>query len=217
MAKPLGGSPARVGQPQGTGRHRRTRARGSARLALRWLRLAALGLLVTVPLREAPAADSPPVSESTLKAAFLYQFLGYVEWPAGALPAPSAPFTIRVAGGDDIFRELRKSVKGRSAHGRPIEVKRLGSDDTLDGVQILFVGANQRARLADLVPSARRASVLVVTESEDALDDGSIINFLIADRRVRFEVSLVAAEQSGLAVSSRLLDVAQRVVTGEDG
>lgn len=216
MAEALSPPPERARRPERGSRRRWTPARGSADRSDRWLRLAAVGLLFALPLREAPAAANSPVPEARLKAAFLYQFVGYVEWPPEALPAQGAPFTIGVVGGEELARELRQTVKGRSAHGRPIEVKRLDAGDTLDGVQLLFIGADRRQRLEELVPSARRGAVLVVTESEGALDAGSVINFLIADQRIRFEVSLAAAEQSGLKLSSRLLDVAQRVVTGED-
>lgn len=208
MAEPLSPPPERIRLPEP--------ARGSADRSPRWLRLAAVGLLFALPLREAPASANVPVPEARLKAAFLYQFVGYVEWPPEALPAQGAPFTIGVVGGEGLSRELTQAVKGRSAQGKPIEVKRLDAGDTLRGVQLLFIGADRRQRLEELVPSARQGAVLVVTESEGALDDGSVINFLIADQRVRFEVSLVAAEESGLKLSSRLLDVAQRVVTRED-
>ena len=151
-------------------------------------------------------------SEPSVKAAFLYKFANYVEWPPNALPAPDAPFVIGVLGSDEVAAELEKIVPGRAVHNHPAVVRRLREGDPIAGVQMLFVGRGQ-PNLRAILHAAQQQATLTVTESERGLEGGSVINFVVADQRVGFEVSLEAAERSGLKVSSRMLNVARRVVS----
>ena len=150
-------------------------------------------------------------SEQSIKAAYLYKFASYVDWPDGILKDPSTPPTIAVIGADALADELAVMTGGRTVDGRSISVRRLQAEEALDGVHILFVGARRTGVLAELTPVAQAKSTLVVTESGDALEFGSVINFRPVDQRVRFEVSLDSADKSGLRLSSRLLAVAERV------
>jgi hypothetical protein len=170
-----------------------------------------LFLLFAAALSWAAPALSQPIdsaSEQSIKAAYLYKFADYVEWPEGVLPDPFAPLIIGVVGDDPLAEELAEMTRGRSVHGRSILVRRLEPEDSLDGLHVLFVAAAGSDDLRDLTPAARERSVLVVTESGDALESGSIINFRPVDQRIRFEVSLDSADRSGLKLSSRLLAVA---------
>ncbi|HSV55039.1 MAG TPA: YfiR family protein, partial [Burkholderiaceae bacterium] len=153
-------------------------------------------------------------AERQVKAAFLYKFAGYVDWPPGALGAPDAPFAIGVLGAEPLAVELTQVVNGRKVQERPITVRRLKGGEALSDVAILFVGKTETARLKSLMSAQPPRPILVVTESEGALAQGGMINFLVVDRRVRFEISLDSAEKSGLRLSSRLLAVAQKVQTG---
>lgn len=152
--------------------------------------------------------------EHSVKAAFLYKFASYVEWPANAFPKADAPIAIAVTGSEVIAAELSRLVASRTAQGHPIVVKRLMPGDPLAGVHILFVGRSEAERLAQWAHDAQAHSTLVVTDSRGALERGSAINFVLVDRRVRFEISLDTAEKSSLKLSSRLLAVAQRVHPG---
>lgn len=150
-------------------------------------------------------------SEQSIKAAYLYKFASYVDWPEGVLDDPATPLTIAVIGADALADELAAMTGGRTVNGRSISVRRLQAEEALDGVHILFVGATGYSALAELMPAAHAKSALVVTESGDALELGSVINFRPVDQRVRFEVSLDSADKSGLRLSSRLLAVAEHV------
>lgn len=156
-------------------------------------------------------ADAPPQPEHGIKAAFLYKFLGYVEWPAGALNGATAPIVIGVLGADDVADELRTIVARRRIAQHPIEVRRVGEADALDGVNVLFIGRDGSAALRRLAPAAQGRSILVVSDSDRGLEEGSVINLVVVDNRVRFEVSLEAAERSELKLSSRMLAVAMWV------
>lgn len=161
-----------------------------------------------------PASDEQTSLEHRVKAAFLYKIAGYVEWPNTSFPRPDTPITIGVMGAEPLAAELAQISTGRTAHNRSITVKRLKGNESLDGVHILFVGRAEGGQLPQLVPKARQRSILIVTESEDALKSGSAINFVLSDGRVRFEISLDSAHRSGLKLSSRLLAVAEQVYGG---
>lgn len=159
-----------------------------------------------------PHIDEPPAQpEQEVKAAFLYRFLDYVEWPAAALGSASAPIVIGVLGHDDVADELRRIVANRRVGRHPVEVRRVTAETALDGVQALFIGGDAIEVLARLAPDAHRRSILLVTDSDGALGDGSVINLVVVDNRIRFEVSLEAAERSRLKLSSRMLAVAMWV------
>jgi hypothetical protein len=146
--------------------------------------------------------------EHEVKAAFLYKFLSFVEWPAQSFARADAPLVIGVLGADEVHASLQEVVPGRSAQGRPLELRKLRNGERPAGVHILFVG---RAAAAALPKIGAQPGLLVVSEAEGALEQGAMINFVGIDGRVRFEVAPDAAERRELRISSRLLAVAQHV------
>lgn len=160
------------------------------------------------------AGEEPVSLEQRVKAAFLYQFASYVEWPTRAFAQADTPVTMAVMGAETLAAELKQLVTGRTVGGRLVAVKQVRPGDSLAGVHVLFIGGAESGRLSQLAQGPKPRPMLTVTESEGALSQGSMINFVIVDRRVRFEVGLDSAEKSGLRLSSRLLAVAQQVRTG---
>jgi hypothetical protein len=159
-----------------------------------------------------PYEKGPPLAEQRIKAAFLYKFLSYVEWPASAIADDATPIVIGVIGADDIADELRAIVAARTLNRHPIEVRTLGGAQPLPAtLRVLFVGRDDPPLLARLAPQSQRQAILLVTDFADGLDRGSVINLVVRDNHVRFEVSLDAAQRSGLKVSSRMLAVALAV------
>ena len=177
------------------------------------LAVAALAMLATVPAR-AQSAQQASAPERRVKAAFLYKFLGYTEFPPSAFADAAAPVVIGVAGADELAAELSRVVAGRTVQGRTMAVKLLRESDSAAGVHLLFVGGNDSARMRSLLKAAQPAPMLVVSEAEDGLQQGSVINFRVVDERVRFDVSLDAAEKNSVKLSSRLLSVANHVQKG---
>ena len=171
-------------------------------------RIAFLGLAFAL-CAAAGLARAQAASEAAVKAAFLYKFAGYVEWPPGSFAGPQAPFVIGVHGSPEVAAELERLVPQRSVHNRPIVVRRLPDGQALQGVHLLFMG---RGQADGLLREAARQGVLTVGESDRALDQGAMINFVTAEDRVGFEVSVESAERAGLRISSRMLAVARRVV-----
>jgi hypothetical protein len=170
-------------------------------------------VIVSCPASAQPDRD-PASLERRVKAAFLYKFVGYVQWPDGTFSRPDAPINIGILGDDQIANELAQLTIGRTVEGRSIAIRKLKEADALAGSHVLFIGRAEHARFAQVLKAAKNGPTLVITESEGALSQGSMINFIVADGRVRFEISLANAEKMSLRLSSRLLAVAQNVRTG---
>lgn len=156
-----------------------------------------------------PAALAQQAQEHEVKAAFLFKFPAFVEWPSK--PGPEVPFVIAVVGAEDVAEELRRLSRGRTHEGRAIHVREPNDAQALNGAHVVFVGRGAAARIPLVARALAGAPVLLVTESPGALDQGSMINFLLSDGRVRFEVALDRADASRLRINSRLLAVAVSV------
>jgi hypothetical protein len=181
------------------------------RLALAGMLAIAASMLWHDPARaDTDASDI----ERRVKAAFLYKFLMYTEFPATAFPDTSAPVVIGVAAADAMAHELGRLVMGRTVNRRPIVVRSLRETEAPDGLHMLFVGGRDGSRLARMPKAGQPASMLVVTEAPNGLQYGSVINFRIVAERVRFDVSLDAADENHIKLSSRLLTVANHVHKG---
>lgn len=180
----------------------------SARIAVSMV-LAALLFGLAPPSRAQTAGTE---AEYQVKAAFLYKFLSFVEWPAAVFRHGDAPIVIGVLGAEPLAEELSRVVVSRTVNGRTVTVRRISGGDPVSDLHVLFVGRTQGARLSAIVAAAPGQALLVVTESTDGLSAGSIINFLVVDDRVRFDVALYRAEQTGLRISARLLSVARKVL-----
>ncbi|MES2016881.1 MAG: YfiR family protein [Pseudomonadota bacterium] len=179
--------------------------------------LAGVVLLLAGARLAAQTAPPDAAPERRIKAAFLYKFLGYTEFPASAFGEAAAPLVIGVIGADELGAELGRIVAGRTALSRAITVKLLHESDSAAGVHLLFVGGSDSARVRSVLAqlkASQAAPMLVVSEADDGLQQGSVINFRVIDERVRFDVSLDAAEKNNIKLSSRLLTVANHVQKG---
>jgi len=191
---------------------RSPRRRASA--ASVWIAVARFALLALCTLcagASVAADESPQDIEQRVKAAFLFKFGGYVEWPERVFPRSDSPLVIGVAGADVLAEELSRITSGRTMNGKPVTVRRIRSGEQITGVHVLFISRSEAGRLGELLPMTQAQPVLTVTETEKGLAQGSVINFVVADNRVRFEVSLAAANRNGLRIGAPLLAVAQRV------
>lgn len=163
----------------------------------------------------APAAGARSPAEYELKAAFLYKFLKFVEWPPGAFADAGTPIRVCVLGDDPFDGALAETLRGRSAHDRPLELHRTGRASDTEGCHVVFVSASERGRL-DSVLEALGGHALTVGDTRDYGRRGVMINLRLEDQRIRFEVNMDSAERAGLRISSQLLRLAQ-VVRGEAG
>jgi hypothetical protein len=154
-------------------------------------------------------AQGDSYSEDEVKAVFLYHFSTYVQWPAAT--ELDDTIVIAVLGANGIVEQLEGHLPGKTVNGRRVAVRRIENIDELTNEAVLFIGREENSRLAELLNDIRSRSILTITDAPNGLDLGATINFRLIDQRVRFEISLNAARQAGLNLSSRLLAAAQRV------
>jgi hypothetical protein len=152
--------------------------------------------------------------ELEIKAAYVYKFGSFVEWPPSAFAGPDGAFIIGVIGADALAAELERVVSGRPIQDRSVVVRRLRRGEPFGRLHVLFVGQAEAARLPEILAAAKGHGVLTVTETDNALAQGSMINFVAVEHKVRFDVALPPAERDKLKISARLLAVARKVVTG---
>jgi hypothetical protein len=146
--------------------------------------------------------------EYEVKAAFLYNFVQFVEWPAESLPA-GEPFRLCLAGANPFAGVLERTVAGEQAAGRPIAIEVLAAEASPSRCQVLFVPRSQASRTAALIRAAGTGAVLTIGESPRFLDAGGLINFIVDGGHVRFDIAAEAAAVRELRISSKLLRVAR--------
>lgn len=158
----------------------------------------------------AAAAQTPVSKEYQIKAAFIYNFTKFIEWPAGCFDE-ATPIVVVVLGKNPFGDELEKIVRGRTVNGHPLVVRYISD---LDGSQpapgrfhVLFVAPGREGRLK----LAAGSGILTIGESDAFAAAGGIITFTVAEDRAHFEINLQAAEASGLKLSAQLLKLASAV------
>jgi hypothetical protein len=163
-------------------------------------------------LASAPALAQADRTEAEIKAAYIYQFGGFVEWPPEGFVGPDSAFHIGVVGAEPVAKALEALVAGRVIQGRVVGIRRIARGEAIPRLQVLFVGKSDITRLAEILAALKGQPVLVVTETEDGIARGAMINFVAVENRLRFDVALPPAERDGLKISARLLSVARKVV-----
>jgi hypothetical protein len=172
-----------------------------------WAALVALNLfLLGWGIAAAKIEDS---LEYAIKGAFLLKFGAFVDWPPSALPEPGAPFIIGIFGEDPFGADLDHTVQNREVHGRPVVIRRYKRVEQAKEAHILYISPSERERLEQILTSLDGTSILTV--SDESPQPAGIINFIIQEKKVRFEIDLEAAERSGLKLSSKLLSLAKIV------
>lgn len=175
-------------------------------------------LLLSMPLlRPAPAGGQeadPARVAAQVKAAYIYRFAEHIEWPPTAFADPAAPLAIAVVDADLVAAELNQLRLTRQIKGRAVTVRTLRAGDPVGGAQVLYIGAQDGARLKRALDAAPAQGVLVITDGDGTLAAGGAISFVPVDNRIRFDVSLTHAERCGLKIGARLLAVAHKIEGG---
>jgi hypothetical protein len=171
-------------------------------------------LLVGGCLGECSAQANTQAVEYQVKAAFLYKFGNYVDWPERAFERPDSPLVVGIVGADTFADALIQLVAGRMVNGHAVTVRKLRRGESVAGLHILFIGRMDEAGLTELLAASKGRAMLTVTEAENTIPPGSMINFVLVDDKVRFDIALPPAEQGNLKISARLLGVARKVVMG---
>jgi hypothetical protein len=146
-------------------------------------------LVVMVSFLGGLRAQSPTLSEYQVKAAFLYNFAKFVEWPPGSFSDASSPLRICVLGQDPFGQELRGITNEKIVNGHKLEVVQLVDLQLASTCHILFIAVSEKAQLKRILESLRGAFALTVGDSKGFAELGGIINFVLEDNRVQFEVN----------------------------
>jgi hypothetical protein len=171
----------------------------------------AILLSLGLPGLAAPVSAQTAAGEYDIKAAFLYNFAKFVEWPPDAFDAPGSPMTLCIVGKDPFGDTLDTLVRGETLQGRRMTVHRTRDLLEIRDCHIVFLSQGERSRQSEVLATVRGARILTVGESDGFLADGGIIRFVLHANRVRFEVNLASAERNGLKISSQLLRLARSV------
>jgi hypothetical protein len=178
--------------------------------ARRWT-LEALVLFTVLNFAAAQSA-----TEYQVKAAFLFNFAKFVEWPADAFPTGDAPLQICVLGQDPFGGDFEQVIEDKTVNGHRLEIIHPSGVPQARACQILFVASSQKQQTREILQGIKGASVLTVGDTSGFAKAGGIINFVLDENRVRFEINPKAAERAHLKLSARLLTVAKLIVTEEE-
>jgi hypothetical protein len=164
--------------------------------------------------RQSAAQDTAP-SEFQVKAACIYNFTKFVEWPPEAFPPErSSPFVIGVLGDDPFNGELQRAVQNKDVGGRGFVVRHLRNVGEAKSCHILFISRSERKSMGDILAVISILPILTISETERFVQSGGIINFLVEQNKVRFEINAEAAKKAGLKISSKLLNLGRRYERG---
>lgn len=176
-----------------------------------------LGLSFSVQLFTAPQLDAQQSpSEYQVKAAYLFNFLKFVEWPGQSPSDAPGPWFICVAGENPFGSDLAQVVSGKSVQGHELQVKDSIAAADLRACRILFISTSEKKRLPTLLAALKGSGTLTVADMDNFTESGGMVQFVEEDGRVRFIINAGAASGAGLKVSSKLLSLAQSV-TGTEG
>ena len=177
------------------------------------MKLCALGFVAFLALSGAPfmRAQASPTVEYRLKAAFLYNFSKFVEWPADAFTSDQAPILLCVFRDDPFGNALDQILQGKTINSREVLARRINELPGLKSCQLVFVSHREDKHLSEILNSLQGTSALVVGESDGFAQRGGGIQFYLEDNKLRFAINVDAVQKARLSVSSKLLALARIV------
>jgi len=183
--------------------------------------LSALVLFVGLITTQA-YAESTQSKEYQVKAAFLYNFIKFVDWPKEKIVYRNDTIVMGIIGKDP-FKKAFESVRNKKIKGKKLVVERFAAfekikdKDVLKKCHVLFICASEKEDLPEIIKALNDSPVLTVGETSGFLESGGIINFLMEEKKIRFEINLSASKKAKLKISSKLLRLAKRVIKEKDG
>ncbi|HEX9002623.1 MAG TPA: YfiR family protein [Blastocatellia bacterium] len=188
-------------------------------LICEWAGLTLLAILLSpVNFVFGVRAQTQTANEYEVKAAFLYNFAKFVEWPPEAFGSGGGTALIVGIIGDDPFGSaIDRTISGKTVNGRQLTIRRLKWGQNLKDCHVLFVSSSEQKRLPQILEILKGASVLTVSEMDQFSQQGGVIGFVMENSKVRFEINTSASEQARLKISSKLLALARIVRSGKAG
>ena len=187
-----------------------------------------LWLFLLTATQSAPADDTI-VPEYQIKAAFLYNFLKFVEWPKAKIGESNEPIIVSTIG-QDVFQDAFDSIKNKTLEGRKIVIKKFEGIEELQKADskkkyrqhsqieairkshLLFICPSEKIYIADILKSVKGHNILTVADTQSFLEAGGIINLMMEEKKVRFEINMVSAKEADIQIRSQLLRLAKKVI-----
>jgi hypothetical protein len=179
-----------------------------------------VALTAVIPARAAalnPVESERTVSEYEVKAAYVYNFAKFVEWPPTYFSAPNAPITIGVIGDEEFAAILEKAVKNKLVQEHSFQVRHLKWPIDLGTCNLVYVPSNEQKRFRQIAEGLQDKPVLTITEVEEKSQAKGIMNLFIEGGKVQFEVNIADAEKAKLRISSKLLRLARGTIGNYSG
>lgn len=179
---------------------------------MRWRAISILGLSLTwLPLTGgAGGAPSSQPTEYQIKAAFLFNFAKFVDWPPQAFAKRTDPIVLGVLGENPFGDELARTIRDKTVDARPLEIREFRWQAQVTNCHILFISSSEKKRLPEILESLKGASVLTVGDTDHFTESGGMINFFVEGTKMRFQINKDAATSAGLKISSKLMSLASR-------
>jgi hypothetical protein len=155
--------------------------------------------------------------EYQIKAAFLFNFAQFVDWPSAVFANTNAPFSIGILGDDPFGGALDETIQGETINNHKIIVVRSQQVEDLKNCQIIFVGKSEKKHVAEILSELDSRPILTVSEIDGFAERGGEINFFLAGTKVRFEINPAVAQNDGLKISSQLLSLGKIVESTKEG
>lgn len=169
-----------------------------------------LGLCWLAFASPAVRAQENAPTEYQIKAAFLFNFAKFVQWPSQVFADRGSPLVIGVLGEDPFHGDLAGMIRNKSIDQHPLILKEIRSLVEITNCQILFICTSEKRRLPEILQGLQGASVLTVGEMERFTESGGMINFVLEGTKVHFQINQEAATRAGLKISSKLMSLARR-------
>jgi hypothetical protein len=174
-----------------------------------------VSVAISIVILHAASCRAQSATEYQVKAAYLFNFLKFVEWPDASPGDAQSKWVIGIVGSTPVGDELSKLVESKSVLGRELQVKTFQAADNLRACNILFISDTEKKRLPAILAALRGSSVMTVADMDHFIDAGGMVQFVVEDARVRISIDVGATGRARLKISSKLLALARTVT--EDG
>jgi hypothetical protein len=174
-------------------------------------------LLIFFVTASGAAAQTNPPSEYQVKAAFLFNFAKFVDWPPSSFASPQSPFAICILGADPFGKTIDDALEGKAIGDHPVIVQRAKDAAEVRRCQMVFISSSEKQHLAEIIARLQGANVLIVGETERFANSGGTIELMLEQNHIRFAINTDAAETAGLRISSKLLALAKVVRSSPEG
>jgi hypothetical protein len=174
--------------------------------------MATMVMAVAVLFAAAALGQTEETHEYEVKAAFLFHFAQFVDWPSETFKSDTSPLTYCTIGEDPFQGALEASLNGKTVGARHLRVTHIKQAQEIPECQILFIGGMEKKRMSNVLASIRGTPVLTVGDADHFVNEGGVIGFSLEEKKIRFEINLNAATEAKLKISAKLLALAKTVI-----